>query len=143
MLAIRFQRVGRTGHAEFRIIVQEAHRTPSSGRIVAQIGHYNPHTKATVLDKEKATYYVKNGAQPSTRVALLMKSEGVTLPSWVKIDTSKARTIKNTDKLRKNQPAAEVVVAEVVAEEPIVAEEVATEEAPAAEAEVPVETVEA
>jgi|JI10StandDraft_1071094.scaffolds.fasta_scaffold514288_1 small subunit ribosomal protein S16 len=138
MLAIRFQRVGRTGHAEFRIIVQEAHRTPSSGRIVAQIGHYNPHTKATVLDKEKATFYVTNGAQPSTRVALLMKSEGVTLPSWVKIDASKARTVKNADKLRKNQPAAEVV-----AEEPAAVEEVATEEAPAAEAEAPAETVEA
>jgi small subunit ribosomal protein S16 len=121
MLAIRFQRVGRSGHAEFRIIVQEAHRTPSSGRIVAQIGHYNPHTKVTKLDKEKAQFYIGNGAQPSTRVALLMKSEGVTLPSWVKIDSSKARSVKNTDKLRKHQPAQEEPIVEeapaVVAEE--------------------------
>jgi small subunit ribosomal protein S16 len=121
MLAIRFQRVGRSGHAEFRIIVQEAHRTPSSGRIVAQIGHYNPHTKVTKLDKEKAQFYIGNGAQPSTRVALLMKSEGVTLPSWVKIDASKARSVKNTDKLRKHQPAQEEPIVEeapaVVAEE--------------------------
>lgn len=91
MLAIRFQRVGRKGHAEFRVIVQEARRSPSSGAIVAQIGHYNPHTKVTVLDKEKAAFYVGNGAQPSDRVALLMQREGVKLPDWVKIDSSKSR----------------------------------------------------
>ncbi len=141
MLAIRLQRVGRKGHAEFRVIVQEAHRSPTSGAIVAQVGHYNPHTKAVVLDKEKATFYVTNGAQPSPRVAYLMKSEGVKLPDWVKIDSSKSRSIKHNDKLRRNRPEEEVVVEEpaveaVAPEEAPVAEEAAVEEAPAAEAEV-------
>lgn len=123
MLAIRFQRVGRKGHAEFRIVVQDARRTPSSGRIVAQVGHYNPHTKAVVLDKEKASTFVSNGAQPSARVAQLLKDEGVALPAWVKLHSSKTRTVKNTDKLRKNQPAEEPVVEEVPA---AVVEETAT-----------------
>jgi len=140
MLAIRLQRVGRTGHAEFRIIVQEAQRSPSSGRVVKQIGHYNPHTKVTVLDKEAAALYLSNGAQPSPRAAMLMQKEGVKLPIWVKIDNSKSRAIKKTDKLRRNQPAApaaaEAEVAEVVAEEPA-AEPVVAQEAPVeAEAEV-------
>jgi len=130
MLAIRFQRVGRKGHAEYRIIVQEAQRSPSSGRIVAQIGHHNPHSKVTVLDKEKAALYVGNGAQPSPRVASLMKTEGVKLPSWVQIDSGKKRTIKNTDKLRRNRPA-EAAAPVAAAEEAPVAEEAApaTEEA--------------
>jgi small subunit ribosomal protein S16 len=134
MLAIRFQRVGRKGHAEFRVIVQEARRSPSSGAIVAQIGHYNPHTKVTVLDKEKAAFYVGNGAQPSDRVALLMQREGVKLPDWVKIDSSKSRSIKNTDKLRRNRPE------EVAEEAPAAAAEAPAEaEAPAVEAEVSTE----
>ncbi len=112
MLAIRFQRVGRKGHAEFRVIVQEAQRAPSSGRIVAQIGHYNPHTKLTILDKEKATLFLSNGAQPSDRVASLLQKEGLKLPSWVKIDTSKTKTIKKVTKLRRNQPAQEKAVDE-------------------------------
>lgn len=142
MLAIRFQRVGRKGHAEFRLIVQEARRTPSSGKIVAKLGHFNPHTKAVTLDTEKASFYLNSGAQPSGRAAMLLQKEGVKLPSWVKIDTSKARTIKNTDKLRRNQPAKEIVAEEIVAEEPTVEEivtaepaiETPTEEVPVTEA---------
>ncbi len=140
MLAIRFQRVGRKGHAEFRVIVQEARRSPSSGRIVAQIGHHNPHTKVTVLDAEKAAFYVGNGAQPSPRVAYLLKNEGVKLPTWVKIDSGKAKSIKNTDKLRRNRPAgapepekpAEEPAAEVKADEPAAA---TTEDTPVAQEE--------
>ena len=115
MLAIRFQRVGRKGHAEFRIVVQDARRTPSSGRIVAQIGHYNPHTKAVVLNKEKAAFYVTNGAQPSPRAALVLKNEGVALPAWVKLGGGKTRAVKDTEKLRRNRPAEEVVAEEPVA----------------------------
>ncbi|NBU33192.1 30S ribosomal protein S16 [bacterium] len=142
MLAIRFQRVGRKNHAEFRVVVQEARRSPSSGRIVAQVGHYNPHTKATTLDKEKAAFYLNNGAQPSPRVAGLFKNQGVELPSWVRIDTSKNRSIKNADKLRRNKPAEAidqepaVEVAQEAPTEAEVVEEIASETAvaePAAE----------
>jgi small subunit ribosomal protein S16 len=148
MLAIRFQRVGRKNHAEFRVVVQEARRSPSSGRIVAQVGHYNPHTKATTLDKEKAAFYLNNGAQPSPRVAGLFKNQGVELPSWVRIDSSKNRSIKNADKLRRNKPAEEVIAEEVISEtvkdsvEPVVAADIVTDEAPA-EVSAVTETIEA
>ena len=52
MLASRLQRNGRKDLPLYRIVVQEAQRHPLSGRIVAQVGSYNPHTKATVIDKE-------------------------------------------------------------------------------------------
>lgn len=109
MLAIRLQRVGRAGYPVYRIAVQEAQRHPSSGRVVAYVGNYNPHTKEVKIQKEDAQKYLNNGAQPTPRVVKLLKQEGVQLPKWVKEDNgSKQKAIKNTDKLRKNQPAEEV-----------------------------------
>lgn len=117
MLAIRMQRTGRKGHAQFRIIVQESRRTPTSGAVVAQLGHYNPHDKQAVVNLEKANFYLEHGAQPSDRVARLFQKEGIKLPSWVKLTADKARSTRHAEKLRKNQPAPEVV-AEVPATEP-------------------------
>ena len=112
MLAIRMQRNGRSGYPVYRIVVQEAQRHPLSGRIVAQVGSYNPHTKATVLDKEKVEKYLSNGAQPSTRVVYILKKEGIKLPKWVKETTKKEGKTRNPDKLRKNQPKEETSAAE-------------------------------
>lgn len=142
MLVIRMQRTGRKGHAQFRVVVQDSRRTPSSGRIVAALGHFNPHTKETSLDKEKASYYLTNGAQPSERVIRLLKAEGVTLPSWVKVaEGKKERSIRHPEKLRKNRPAEEAAPAEEPVDEAAVAdeteapsepvEEVQSEESPA------------
>lgn len=118
MLVVRMQRTGRKGHTEFRVVVQESRKNPTSGKVIAHLGSYNPHTKTAILDKEKAAAFVNNGAQPSDRVALLLKAEGVKLPSWVKVSVEKKRAIKNVDKLRRNRPAEEVVeAAEPVAEE--------------------------
>ncbi|MBQ9016753.1 30S ribosomal protein S16 [Candidatus Saccharibacteria bacterium] len=104
MLAIRMQRNGRTHYPVYRIVVQEAQRHPLSGRVVAEVGNYNPQTKTTVLDKEKIEFYLKNGAQPSTRVARVLKANKIKLPAWVKDAPVKHATAKHADKLRKNQP---------------------------------------
>lgn len=106
MLAIRMQRTGRKGHAEFRIIVQDSRRTPTSGAIVAQLGHYNPHAKQTILDKEKTGFYLEHGAQPSDSVVRILQREGIKLPAWVKLAADKSRATRHPEKLRKNQPAA-------------------------------------
>ena len=107
MLAIRLQRNGRKGLPLYRIVVQEAQRHPLSGRIVAQVGSYNPHTKATVLDKAEVEKYLNNGAQPSTRVIRILTKEGIEMPKWVKMPTEKKAAAKHADKLRKNQPKEE------------------------------------
>ena len=135
MLAIRLQRTGRKGHAMFRMVVQDSRRTPTSGRFVAQLGSYDPHSKTLAIDKEKAELYLKNGARPSDRVARLLKDEGVKLPSWVVLESNKKGALRNAEKLRKNQPKEEKVEApEAPAEEPAAeeapTEEVATEAAP-------------
>ena len=120
MLAIRMQRNGRTHYPTYRIVVQESQRHPLSGRVVAEVGNYNPATKALTLDKEAVERYLSNGAQPSSRVAFILKKNGVKLPKWYKEPAQKKAVAKHADKLRKNQPK----------EEPV-AEEVSVEEAPA------------
>ena len=131
MLVIRLQRTGRKGHAQFRVVVQDSRRTPTSGKIVAQVGTYDPHTKTLNLDKERAQHYLNHGAQPSDRVVLILKKEGVKLPTWVNDPAKKAGKLRNPEKLRRNKP--EEPKEEAPAEEPA-AEAV---EAPAPETDAP------
>ncbi len=133
MLVIRMQRTGRKGHAQFRVVVQDSRRTPTSGNIVAALGHFDPHTKEVVLDKEKAAFYLNNGAQPSERVVRILKGEGVKLPKWVIAEPKKAGVIRNVEKLRRNRPAEPEAPAEEAPVEEAPAEEVTSEEAPVAE----------
>ena len=121
MLAIRLQRVGRKAYPVYRLAVQESNRHPSSGRVVAYVGTYNPHTKDANVQVEPAQKYLDNGAQPSPRVVKLLKDAGVKLPNWVKQPVAdKQKTIRNAEKLRKNQPKEEAV-AEAPAQEAAVA----------------------
>src|SRR5690606_32515921 len=98
MLAIRLQRLGRKGYPVYRAAVQEAQRHPSSGRVVAYVGSYNPHTKDVKFDKEKVEFYLKNGAQPSPRVVKLLEAEKIKLPDWVKKADKKEKATRNPEK---------------------------------------------
>jgi small subunit ribosomal protein S16 len=129
MLAIRMQRTGRKGHAQFRVIVQDKRFSPTSGRVVAFLGSYDPHSKKAIIDTEKADKYLANGAKPTDRVAVLLKSEGVKLPKWVVVSKPQKRSIKNPDKLRRNRPPEAEVPTEPVSEP----ETEVTVEAPTAE----------
>jgi small subunit ribosomal protein S16 len=132
MLAIRMQRLGRKGHPTYRVVVQDVRQTPTSGKYVALLGSYDPHAKTTTLVKDKAEFYLTHGAQPSERVARLFTAEGIALPTWVKQPSDHTRTIRHTDKLRKNRPAQPAAATEPVAAEVEETTEV-TEEIPAAE----------
>ncbi|MFZ1483399.1 MAG: 30S ribosomal protein S16 [Candidatus Saccharimonadales bacterium] len=141
MLVIRLQRTGRKGHAQFRIVVQDSRRTPTSGKIVAQVGTYNPHSKELNINKERAQHYLDHGAQPSERVISILKKEGLKLPEWVKDPSKKDGKLRNPEKLRRNQPKEEVVAEEAPAETPAAEEPVAeaTEEAGKETTEEPIE----
>jgi small subunit ribosomal protein S16 len=112
MLAIRMQRTGRKGHAMFRVVVQESRLTPTSGKVVAFLGSYDPHNKKASIVKDKAEFYLKNGAQPSDRAARILEAEGVALPAWFTKAEEKKRATRNPEKLRKNQPKEEKPTAE-------------------------------
>ena len=136
MLAIRLQRQGRKGYPTYRLVVQEAQRTPSSGRVVAYAGSYNPHTKETNLKPEIIAKYLTSGAQPSPRVVKLLLDHKIQLPAWVKPPAVKTGKIRFEDKLRRNRPAEEVAAETTEPAEP--AEEPAeqSEATPAEEPEV-------
>ena len=131
MLVIRLQRTGRSGHAMFRIVVQDSRKSPTSGKLIAQLGHYDPHTKDIKVDTEEAETFIKNGAQPSKRVASLLKAQGVKLPKWVVFSPNVKKAVRNPEKRRSTAtkkpagPAAEVPKEEVTTEEsvPVVSEE--------------------
>lgn len=134
MLAIRLQRQGKTHYATYRVIVQDVLRHPSSGKVVAYVGSYNPHTKQVQLDKEAIENYLSHGAQPTDRVVRILTGEGITMPKWVKVVRGKQRDIRNPEKLRRNQPREES------AEAP--AEETAASDGDTAEPSEPVEAAE-
>lgn len=123
MLAIRLQRIGRKSLPIYRLAVQEAQRHPSSGRVVAYVGSYNPHTKETHVNTDKVDYYLKNGAQPTPRVVRILTEQKVKLPEWVKTVGKKDSTTRHPEKLRKNQPKEEVVAEAPEAEAPVATEE--------------------
>jgi small subunit ribosomal protein S16 len=119
MLVIRLKRLGRKGYPVYRVVVQESQRHPSSGRVVAYVGHYNPHTKAVQLDNAKIERYLQNGAQPTERVVKLLLDAKIKLPEWVeKPKNDRQGKIRFADKLRKNRPAEEVKDVEPEAAEP-------------------------
>lgn len=135
MLVIRMQRTGRKGHAMFRIVVQDSRQTPTSGKVVASLGSYDPHAKVVVLDKEKAAKYLQDGAQPSDRVIRILRAEKVSLPSWVVASAEQKGAIRHPEKLRRNQPKAAVPAEEAqpVVEEPVADDVKSDADAPEAE----------
>ena len=112
--------MGRKAYPVYRLAVQESNRHPSSGRVVAYVGTYNPHTKEANVQVEIAQKYLDNGAQPTPRVVKLLKDAGVKLPKWVKeFDSSKVKSTRHADKLRKNQPKEDSAPELTAAEEAV------------------------
>lgn len=75
---IRLKRVGKTKAPSYRVVVADA-RSPRDGRIIENIGWYNPlvEPSAIKIDEEKALYWLKVGAQPTESVTSLLKRTGV------------------------------------------------------------------
>lgn len=77
MVKIRLQREGKKKAPFYHIVVADS-KSPRDGKIIEQIGTYNPMTSPAtiVLDKTKAEEWMKKGAQPTDTVkALITKAE--------------------------------------------------------------------
>jgi small subunit ribosomal protein S16 len=90
LLVIRLARTGRAKYPTYRIVAAESARA-ATGKFIAILGHYNPHTKELVLKQEEISKHLSNGAQPSNTVVKLLTREKIELPSWVKLKTKAAK----------------------------------------------------
>ena len=74
MVKIRLQRQGKKKAPFYHIVVADS-RSPRDGRIIEQIGTYDPMTEPStiVINKELLEKWVKNGAKPTDTVKALIE----------------------------------------------------------------------
>ena len=139
---LRMKKMGRTHRPFFRICAMDQ-RSPRDGRVIEELGYYDPmcpETDARVtLKTDRVDYWLSVGAQPSESVAVFIKkygTEGSHLDvqkearerlSKRKEYTPDPESAKPAKKKKEEEPKAEAAE-EAVAEQPP-AEEAATEEA--------------
>jgi small subunit ribosomal protein S16 len=75
---IRLTRLGKKKQPAYRVVVADG-RAPRDGRYIEQIGRYDPRQEPSVveIDKERASYWLGRGAQPSDPVRRLLEVAGV------------------------------------------------------------------
>ena len=78
MVKIRLARVGAKKAPFYHIVVADS-RKARNGKIIEQIGTYDPMTDPAtlVLDNEKVEKWIKNGAQPTDTVRALFRKNGI------------------------------------------------------------------
>ena len=153
---IRLKRMGKIRTPFYRIVVADS-RTKRDGRVIEEIGTYNPKTEPSTISvlSERAQYWLSVGAQPTEAVAAILKLTGdiggnATLkqpaPKADKaalfqdalkdlhsdLPKAKAAPKKKAEEPKAEEPKAEEAAAEEAQAE--AADEAAAEEAPAEEA---------
>ncbi|WP_082234194.1 MULTISPECIES: 30S ribosomal protein S16 [Halobacillus] len=75
---IRLKRMGSKRNPFYRVVVADS-RSPRDGRIIEQIGTYNPVANPVHvdIDADKAMDWMSNGAKPSDTVRNLFSKEGI------------------------------------------------------------------
>ena len=75
---MRLKRLGQKKAPFYRVVVADA-RSPRDGRFIEEIGYYDPTKEPSVIKfyEEAAKKWIANGAQPTDRVAVLLKTAGI------------------------------------------------------------------
>jgi small subunit ribosomal protein S16 len=149
LVKIRLRRTGAKKQPSYRLVVADS-RAPRDGAFIAVIGHYNPLTdpETLVIDEERASAWLKQGAQPTDTAARLLAKAGIIEEPADRKEKMKAGTPGKPKASKKKakaaaakaEAAAEAPEAEAAAEEPeTTVEETKAEaaEEPKAKAEVP------
>ena len=76
---IRMKKMGRRHRSFFRICAVDG-RNPRDGRVIEELGHYDPNVRETdaraVLKADRIDYWLGVGALPSDKVSVLIKKYG-------------------------------------------------------------------
>ena len=77
MVSIRLSRAGAKKRPFYHLVVTDS-RNRRDGRYIERVGFFNPvgkdHEENLRIDVERIDYWIGQGAQPSERVASLLKS---------------------------------------------------------------------
>ena len=74
---LRLMRMGKRKQPTYRVVAADS-RSPRNGRFIEIVGTYQPRQDPSVIeiDNEKAVHWLRHGAQPTERVAKLLKISG-------------------------------------------------------------------
>jgi len=129
-------RMGKKKQPTYRVVAADS-RSPRNGRFIEIVGTYQPRQDPSVIeiDNEKAVHWLKHGAQPTERVAKLLKISG----AWEEF-TGVAPDVPPTPEPTPNKgytapaPPKPPKAVEKAAKDEAPAEEAAADDAPAEEA---------
>jgi small subunit ribosomal protein S16 len=99
LLRMRLTRMGAKKRPSYRVVVADS-RAPRDGRHVEILGYYDPMTKPSTvkIDTDRAVQWLRNGAQPTERVRVLLRHSGV-LKAWEerRLEDKRARKAQAAD----------------------------------------------
>ncbi len=77
-VVLRLKRMGSNKKPFYRIVATER-SSPRDGRFIEEIGYYDPKKNPAIIkiNKERALYWLKNGATPSVTVKSLLKKQKI------------------------------------------------------------------
>jgi small subunit ribosomal protein S16 len=105
---LRLKRMGRI-HAPFYRFSAIDSRSPRDGRVIEELGHYDPmlkdKTKRFVVKLDRATHWLNVGAVPSETVSTLLKRAGVEHKSLRLPKPGKPKVVAGTE-AKKETPTA-------------------------------------
>lgn len=75
---IRLKRIGAKKAPFYKVVIADS-RYPRDGRFIEEIGTYDPMSNPSKIniDAQKASTWIKNGAQPTDTVKSLFKRAGI------------------------------------------------------------------
>ena len=130
---IRLKKMGRTHRPFFRVCAMDQ-RSPRDGRVIEELGYYDPmcpETDARVqLKSDRVDHWLSVGAQPSEKVAVLIKKYGT---NGTHLEAQQ-EALERLGKRKEYTPAPAAPPKPAAKEEPV-AEEAPAEEAAAEAAE--------
>ncbi len=90
---IRLKRTGKKKAPSYRVVIAES-SSPRDGRIIENIGWYNPRVEPSAINinEEKALGWLKNGARPTDSVESLLKRAGI----WQRFEQSRVAEVPAT-----------------------------------------------
>lgn len=113
MLAIKLQRIGRKHQPSYRLVVAEK-RTKMAAPPVEDLGSYEPRAKAAAFKKDRISYWLGVGAQPTVTVHNLLVAQGIMSAAKKAVKMKKAERV--VEAVMGTAPAAETSAASQAAE---------------------------